>query len=105
MTIQFQRRLKGQRYDKRLLPWALVQSADDPSVCFDEFLSENPHRFPMQVLEDFSGFDPWGNPCVYELIAVTLPCGTLVPACRRKDPSNAYCICQSFTYKSFKPAC
>ena len=94
--MEFQKRAKGQRYDKSLLPLFLFQMST-ALVAKDV---DDVKEFPIEILEDFDGFDGFGLPCKFTRIAVTTPTH-IVPAYRKAEDST-FCICQSYQYKAVR---
>jgi hypothetical protein len=93
------KRVKGQRYDKRLLPTLLFQIS--PTKVQDQSdLSDDGPTFDFVVVGQSEGYDPSGLPCTFDQIEVTTDTH-IVPAYRKYDESDKnWNICQAYTYKA-----
>lgn len=96
---QILKRVKGQRYDKRLLPTLLFQIS--PTKVQDQSdLNEDGPTFDFVVVGQSEGYDSFGGLCIFDQIEVTTNTH-IVPAYRRHDESDkSWNICQAYTYKA-----
>lgn len=100
------KRLKGQRYDKRLLPMLLAEKAPglgsvDQAFCVESEANVLSGEYTLKHLGVFDGFDGYGLPEKYDAIEVEVS-GWVVPAYRKHDPSRDYVICQMYSRKAVK---
>lgn len=93
--MEFAKRVKGQRYDKSLLPMFLSQQSPTTAKCFD-----SDKEYPIELLGEFQGYDGFGVPCMFMSVAVTTPTH-IVPAYRKAE-DDSYCIVQNYGRKAVR---
>lgn len=93
------KRVKGQRYDKRLLPTLLFQVSASKVQDQSDLTYDGP-QYDFKVVGQSEGYDSFGLPCTFDQIEVTTDTH-IVPAYRMHDESDkSWNICQAYTYKA-----
>lgn len=103
MEYPFVKRVKGQRYDKNLIPGFVVLSSasETPPVGVTVDLEDFDQKLKFKGIfyEVFDGYDPYGLPCKYERWEV-ITSTHRVPCYRKHAPGQNYVICQSYSYRA-----
>lgn len=98
----FKARLKGQRYDARLLPFPCVPNevteAEVDLYSYDDDLAQGVLIGTVKVLDSFISR---GQPAQH--LCVTLLDGTQVPAYRLSVDNGNWNVCQNYGLKAIKP--